>query len=179
MRSRAFYHTVSMMENNGTLMAFAQIAATFVGFAALVSVLNRDRLGDSTVLTLYRLRVVVLASLVLILGAITPVVLEQFQLSDAAVWRASSVLVLLINIAASIANLSWVRHLDHSKERFANIVLSILAICTVGPLLIMVFGQLPEYASGLFFTFMVFALAQAAFSFVLLLDTLLRGEFGA
>ncbi len=167
------------MENDGTLMAFAQIAATFVGFAALVSVLNRDRLGDSTVLTLYRLRVVVLASLVLIFGAITPVVLEQYQLPDTTVWRTASVLVLLINIAAIAANLSWVRHLDHSKERFSSLVLSILAIFTVGPLLLMVFGQFPEYAPGLFFTFMVFALAQAAFSFVLLLDTLLRGEFGA
>lgn len=32
--------------HDDTLMAFAQIAATFVGFAALVSALNRDRLGD-------------------------------------------------------------------------------------------------------------------------------------
>jgi hypothetical protein len=165
------------MSEDETLMAFAQIAATFVGFAALVSVLNREKLGESTALTLYRLRVVVLASLVTIFGALTPVVLARYQLPEAMVFRASGILVLAINILAILTNLRWTRGVDHSNQRLASVVLSILAIFTVGPLLLIASGILPGYAAGFFSTFMAFALAQAAACFVLLLDTLIGREF--
>jgi hypothetical protein len=160
-----------------TLMAFAQIAATFVGFAALVSALNRDRLGDSALLTVARLWLVVVAGLVVMFGAITPVTLAHYQLLEPAVWRISSLVVLFVNLVAFLAVNHWHRLVDFSRERFANVVFSILAIFTVVPLALMVFDALPEDASGLFFTFMAFALGQAAFAFILLLDALLRREF--
>jgi hypothetical protein len=55
--------------------------------------------------------------------------------------------------------------------------LGFLAVLTVDPLILMAFGAFPAFASGLFFTFMAFALAQAAFAFVLVLDALIWREF--
>jgi hypothetical protein len=163
--------------HDDTLMAFAQIAATFVGFAALVSALNRDRLGDTALLTVARLWLVVVASLVVMFGAITPVTLVHYQLTEPTVWRISSVVVLFANLVAFLAVNHWHSRVDFSRERFANVVFSVLALFTVAPLVLMVFGALPVYATGFFFTFMAFALAQAAFAFVLLLDALLWREF--
>jgi hypothetical protein len=45
------------------------------------------------------------------------------------------------------------------------------------PLLLMAFGVFPAFASGVFFTFMAIALAREAFSFILVLDTLIWREF--
>ena len=92
------------------------------------------------------------------------------------VLRTSGILVLAINILAIITNLRWTRRVDHSSQHLTNVVLSILAMFTVGPLLLIVLGFFPGYAAGFFSTFMAFALAQAAACFVLLLDTLIGRE---
>ena len=165
------------MVNEDALLSFAEIAAAFAGFAALVTALRRNQLGESTPIAVSRLRVVVLASLVVVFGAMIPVVLSRYQLPEPTIWRASSFLALLVNLVAIVAVQLWNRGMDYTNQHIASsVVLSVLAVFTVGPLLLMAFGAFLALASGLFFTFMAFALAQAAFSFILVLEALISRE---
>jgi hypothetical protein len=165
-----------VVANEDALLSFAEIAAAFAGFAALVTALRRDRLGESAPLAVSRLRVVVLASLVVVFAAMIPVVLSRYQLSEPSIWRASSFLALFVNFVAVVAVQLWNRGVDYAHHTASSVVISVLAVFTLGPLLLMAFGAFPALASGLYFTFMGFALAQAAFSFILVLDALISRE---
>ena len=87
-----------MLENTDTLLALAEIAAAFAGFAALVSVIRRraDELAEA-VHDLLRLRLVIAGSVAGVAAALVPVGLAGYGIDAAPNWRLSALIFLVID----------------------------------------------------------------------------------
>ena len=83
-----------MLENTDTLLAMAEIAAAFAGFAALVSVIRRasDQPADA-VHDLLRLRLVISSSVAGVAGALIPVGLAGYGLDVGLIWRLAAIIL--------------------------------------------------------------------------------------
>jgi hypothetical protein len=86
-----------MTEEVDTLLAIAEIAGVFVGFAALVTVIagrSDTPVQRDDTFTLFH---VVISSVQVIAAALVPVVLNHYGLSQPTVWRVSSGLMFALN----------------------------------------------------------------------------------
>ena len=87
-----------MLENIDTLLAMAEIAAAFAGFAALVSVIRRaaDQPADA-VHDLLRLRLVISSSVAGVAAALIPVGLAGYGLESGLIWRLAAAIFLVLD----------------------------------------------------------------------------------
>lgn len=87
-----------MLENTDTLLAMAEIAAAFAGFAALVSVIRRasDQPADA-IHDLLRLRLVISSSVAGVAGALIPVGLAGYGLDVGLIWRLAAIIFLVFD----------------------------------------------------------------------------------
>jgi hypothetical protein len=81
-----------------TLLTLAEIAATFAGFAALVSAIRRRSEDPETMHDILRLRVTISSSVVIVILALIPIGLANYGLSEVAVWRISGIVFLILSI---------------------------------------------------------------------------------
>ena len=86
-----------MTDDIDTLLAIAEIAGVFVGFAALVSVVARRSQAESRPDDTFKLVHVVIVSAQVIVAALVPVALGRYGLSESIVWRVSSSLIFVLN----------------------------------------------------------------------------------
>ncbi len=86
-----------MLENTDTLLAMAEIAAAFSGFAALVSVIRRrsTRTAPGAAHDLLRLRLVISSSVAGVAAALIPVGIAGFALDAGLTWRLAAAVFLL------------------------------------------------------------------------------------
>ena len=69
-----------------TLLTIGEIAATFAGFAALVSAIRRRSGDPETTHDILRLRVIISSSVVIVVMALIPLGLSNYRLSEVSVW---------------------------------------------------------------------------------------------
>ena len=91
------------MEHQDFLLTFAEVAAAFAGFSAVVSSFTRGR--DTHVLRIdhYRIRVMIEYSLCVVVFAFVPYLLLVLLSSSEAAWRASSVLLAVAWVVVALS----------------------------------------------------------------------------
>ena len=81
------------MEHQELLQTFAEVAVSFAGFSAVVSVFDRRSLEDDPRIRHYRVRVMVEYSVCVAMFAFVPYLLHALLESEAFAWRVSSALL--------------------------------------------------------------------------------------
>ncbi|MEZ5558069.1 MAG: hypothetical protein R3E86_05905 [Pseudomonadales bacterium] len=155
------------------LLAIAEIAATFAGFAALVTLFGRRRVEGSGAHDLLRLRLVITTSVVVVVTALIPVALVGYGLSDGLTWRLAAGVYLALDylgIVSLVRSFRPVRGL-FPPDRLAVAVASALEVAVQGALLLILLGMFQERQSGLYISALVATLAQAAFVFLRLVES--------
>lgn len=147
-------------------VTLAEIAGVFVGFGALISVTRRDEIEAAQ---LGRLRTVVTIGLEVIVAALVPVVLSNYDLSGHTLWLISSIVFLLLIWGVIIYSLRRPenRELMVSQTRSSPVVtvlfLLLLEAPIQAPLFLTLLGRVPEYEPAFYLSALAFNLFQAAF----------------
>ena len=168
-----------MPTNNDTLLALAEIAAAFAGFAALVSVLRRrpDQ-PTQAVHDLLRLRLVISSSVAGVAAALFPVGLAGYGLDMEMTWRVAAVIFLIFDngiIASFIGAYRPVRG-TFPPDRLAVVVVAALEIIEQSSLVIVVLGVSTAPPSALYVTALIANICQAGFIFVRFVGSTFRHE---
>jgi len=155
-----------MNDDINTLLAIAEIAGVFIGFAAVGAVVgqtrsNKTKHGDG------RLINVALISTMVIAASLVPIVFSRYGISDDHVWRISAgiffgsnlaLLILLIRVTAGFsqihAQMPWLSGLVWCLEPFIQI-----------PLLLCIFGVWPDLAPSFYLTAVVTGVLQVSLFF--------------
>ncbi len=162
-----------MLEQSAALLSIAEIAATFAGFAALVTLFGRRRVANTAVHDLLRLRLVIAASVVAVVAALIPVALTGYGLDPTLSWRLAAgayLLLIYLAIASFISSYRSVRG-SFPPDRLAVSVAAILEVFIQIALLLILFGFEAERHNSLYISAVVGTLAQAAFVFLRLVES--------
>jgi len=158
-----------MLEHHDTLLALAEIAAAFAGFAALVSVIPRG--PDRTVTPahdLLRLRLVISSGVAGVVAAVLPLGLAGFVTDAALVWRLSAVVFLVLDNSVIWSFLGAYEPVRGSfpPDRLAVTIFMSLEVIEQVVLLAVVFNLGPWNAPGVYVAALTANLGQAGFIFV-------------
>jgi len=159
------------------LLAIAEIAATFAGFAALVTLFARRRVAESGAHDLLRLRLVITTSVVVVVTALVPVALAGYGLGATLILKIAAGVFLLLTylaITSFIRSYQVVRGL-FPPDRLAVSVAATLEVLVQAALIMILLGILPDRHGGLYISALVATLSQAAFVFLRLVES----TFGA
>ena len=157
-----------MLENTDTLLAMAEIAAAFAGFAALVSVIRGG--GDSTDIAhdLLRLRLVISGGVAGVAAALIPVGLAGYGLEPAVTWRLAALLFLVFDNGIIVSFIRAYRPVRGTfpPDRLAVGVVSFLEVLEQASLVMVVLHLVPGGAPALYVTALIANICQAGVIFV-------------
>jgi hypothetical protein len=85
-----------MLTNTDALLTLAEVSATFSGFAALVTLFVHRRMEAAAAHDLLRRRLVIGASIVVVMAALIPVSIAGLGLPQTLVWQLSSAIFLTL-----------------------------------------------------------------------------------
>ncbi len=157
-----------MLENTDTLLALAEIAAAFAGFAALVSVIRGG--GDRTdvVHDLLRLRLVISSGVAGVAAALIPVGLAGYGFETELTWRLAALLFLIFDNGIIVSFLGAYRPVRGAfpPDRLAVTVVSSLELVEQASLLAVLLGLIVGAAPALYVTALIANICQAGFIFV-------------
>ncbi len=158
-----------MLQNTDTLLALAEIAAAFAGFAALVSVIRRSTTQAAQAAhDLLRLRLVIGGSVAGVAAALVPVGLDGFGFDPAITWRVAAGLFLLFDnsiLFSFISAYQPVRGTFPPDRLAVGVTLSLETVEQVS-LAAVLFGIFPTSAPALYVTALIANIIQAGFIFV-------------
>jgi hypothetical protein len=161
------------LEQADTLLSIAEIAATFAGFAALVTLFGRRRVAGSGAHDLLRLRLVITTSVIVVVAALIPVALAGFGLDPRLDLRLSAGMYLALHWVAIISFVNSyqpVRGL-FPPDRLAVTVAFVVEILVQAALFVIVLGLFTARHEGLYTAALIGTLAQAAFVFLRLVES--------
>lgn len=158
-----------MLENTDTLLALAEIAAAFAGFAALVSVISRgsNQPAEATH-DLLRLRLLIGGSVAGVAAALVPVGLAGFGFGPSVIWRLAALLFLVFDngiLFSFVSAYRPVRGTFPPDQLAVTVVMSLEAVEQVS-LVFVLFGLSSEIAPALYVTALIANICQAGFIFV-------------
>jgi hypothetical protein len=168
---------MSAIEASDTLVGLAQIASTFAGFAALVSVLKERGNRAETAHGILRLRVVISTSVVVVVACLVPIGLANFELSDRVVWGTSAVLLLGLNYSIILSFLKSYRLVQglFPPDRIAVSLVGVLELMDQAALILILLNIWPTLVLPLYLAALILNICQAAFVFL----RFVASEFGA
>lgn len=169
-----------MLENTDTLLAMAEIAAAFAGFAALVSVIRRasDQPADA-IHDLLRLRLVISSSVAGVAAALIPVGIAGYGLDAGLVWRLAALLFLIFDngiIVSFVGSYQPVRG-TFPPDRLAVLLVSLLEVVEQVSLVAILLGLTFGNAPALYVTALIANLCQTGFIFVRFVGSAFRHEY--
>jgi hypothetical protein len=166
--------SLHMSRDSDTLLAIAEIAGVFVGFAALVTFIAHRSDGDDRDVEIFNLINVVLASVVVIVGALVPVAFHRYGFSEATVWRASSGLLFAMNWGQIlyVSRVTQGYRSAHSRRRGLSIAVWALEPVYQLPLVLCIAGVWSGLGPAFYLTALVVALAQVSLVFATLVTML-------
>jgi hypothetical protein len=170
-----------MADDINSLLAIAEIAGVFIGFAALVTVVARGRGDASRLEDTFSLANVVIINVMIITAALVPVVVSRYGLAPSGVWRIASGFLFAVNLL-QIAFLSRTTQgfsASFSQRRVMAVAVMSLSPLFYIPLLLAIFGIKPNLAPAFFFTAIVAAIFQSSLLFADLVISILvptRGQ---
>lgn len=158
-----------MLDNTDTLLALAEIAAAFAGFAALVSVIRRgDNQPANAAHDLLRLRLVIGGSVAGVAAALVPVGLVGYGLDPDITWRLAALIFLIFDngILVSFSNAYRPVRGTFPPDQLAVVVVLLLEVIEQISLAIVIFGLWAQNAPALYVTALIANICQAGFIFV-------------
>lgn len=166
-------------DSTSILLSLAEIAAAFVGFAALVSVLKTDshRPNDATH-DLLRLRLVISGSVAGVAAALIPVGLGGYGLESGTVWRVAAAVFLVFDNSIIASFVGAYRPVKGSfrPDHLAVLVVAALEIVEQVSLVAVVLGLSTAPPFALYLTALIANLCQAGFIFVRFVESNFRHE---
>ncbi|MEQ8860106.1 MAG: hypothetical protein RIC56_15790 [Pseudomonadales bacterium] len=162
-----------MLDQSDALLSIAEIAATFAGFAALVTLFGRRRVAGTAAHDLLRLRLVIATSVVVVLTALVPVALAGYGLANHVAWIVAAGISLPLRylaIASFIASYQNVRG-SFPPDRLAVAVAGMLELLVQAALLAILFGLAGPRETSLYISSLVATLGQASFVFLRLVES--------
>jgi len=171
-----------MLENSDALLSLAEIAAAFAGFAALVSVIGRQReLKGEAIHDLLRLRLLISTSVVGVAAALVPVGLAGYGLSTSAVWRLSSLIFLALTYGIILGFVHAYQPVkdDFPPDRLAVAVVTSIELVEQGSLVVILLGIPLGNPAALYTTALIVNICQAGFIFVRFIGSAFRHDVGA
>jgi hypothetical protein len=158
------------MQDADLFLELAGIAGVFVGFGALIAVRSG---GASEPQEVSAVRVVVAMGVMTIIGALAPVTLGRYDLTDHQVLALSSVLVLVGSLGMGLLHIRTPEYkaMVATASRPSRVVLVVelaawvllVGGAALAPIII-VLGLAPELEGALYFTVLVLILLLAAWS---------------
>ncbi len=169
-------HPERMLEDVDILLAIAEIAGVFVGFAALVTVVAGRSQTESRYDDTFRLLHVVITSAQVIAAALVPVVLLRYGLSQSTVWRVSSGLVFALNwiVILFINRVTQGYSSAHTRMRAVSVTSWSLEALYQGSLLLCIVGAWRGLAPAFYLTAIVVGVFQVIVIFTDLITSMLR-----
>ncbi len=169
-----------MLDNTDALLALAEIAAAFAGFAALVSVIRPGtRKTGEAVHDLLRLRLVIASSVAGVAGALVPVGFAGYGLEAETTWRLSSAFFLLfgyIIITSLVTSFRRVRT-EFEPDRVAVGVVGTIELIEQASLVIVLLGIPFGNPAALYATALIGNICQAGFVFVRFVGSTFRQQY--
>jgi hypothetical protein len=162
-----------MADHTATLMTLAEVAATFAGFAALVTLFARKRLQGNAAHDLMRLRLVIGASVAVVMASLVPVAVAGFGTSLEMVWKSSTLVFLALIyfvIGGFLSSYKSVRG-AFPPDRLAVTVAFGLEVLIHAGLITIVIGQAENRHFGIYVATLIGTLGQAAFIFLRLVES--------
>jgi hypothetical protein len=154
------------------LATIAEVAVAFTGFAGIVSVLGRSSLDPKV--RFWRVQLIVMTSLSAMFGALVPSALQLLVSDGDALWRISS-LILLLLVAGQLAVVYRSMPSEQASGPLRMFYSPMSVVLTVGSLLCqvglasVVVGTISTSAPALYFLTLLFLLLASAFHFLRLL----------
>lgn len=168
-----------MLDAADTLLALAEIAVAFAGFAALVSVIRPGKREPGQVLhDLLRLRLVVASSVAGVAGSLLPVGFAGYGLQEETTWRVSALLFLIFGYGIIVSFLRAYRPVrnEFDPDRLAVAVVAGIEAVEQASLLIIVLGIPFGNPAALYVTALIGNICQTGFVFVRFVGSTLRRE---
>jgi hypothetical protein len=151
------------------LETIAEVAAAFTGFAGLVSILGRSHLDPR--IRLWRVQVMIVTSLAVMFGALTPSTVRLLIPEPDAFWRISS-LILLVLVSGQLVFVYRSMPAEQATGRLRLMYGPVAIALTVGSLALqlglgaVVFGFLPSAAPSIYSIALLFLLLASSFHFL-------------
>ena len=162
-----------MLVYTDALLTLAEVSATFAGFAALVTLFARRRLEGGAAHDLLRLRLVIGVSIAAVMGALIPVAIAGYGLTETTTWKLSSAVFLVLIyfvIGSFVASYSSVRG-SFPPDKLAVTVALVLEVFIQASLISVLFGHSEERSYGLYICALIGTIGQAAFVFLRLISS--------
>ncbi len=162
-----------MLDESDALLTIAEVAATFAGFAALVTLFGRRRVAASALHDLLRLRLVIGASVITVVAALIPVAVAGYGLSADIVWRGVAAVFLVLRffvIGSFLTSYRSVRG-TFAADRLAVSVAFVLELFILAGLIAVILNLVVERHFGLYVSALIGTIAQAAFVFLRLVES--------
>jgi hypothetical protein len=162
-----------VLASSGTLLTLAEVSATFAGFAALVTLFARRRVEGSATHDLLRLRLVIGASVMIVMAALVPVAIVGLGLSERTTWQLSAAIFLVLtysiigNFISSYSTVKW----SFPPDRLAVSIVIFLEVLIQASLISIIVGVEEERQYGLYISALIATMAQAAFVFLRLVES--------
>jgi hypothetical protein len=152
------------MVDDAILLAIAEIAGVFVGFAALIGVTRRAEIES---LQLGEIRAVVTNGLMVVVAALIPVALSAYDVAGRTRWLSAGLAYLLINWTAIFLALRLPenRRLAAARARTAPVASALFWLFEVPvqvPLVLLVLGVNRDLDPAFFLTALAFQMFEAA-----------------
>ena len=173
------------MQDTDLFLSLTEIAGVFVGFGALIAVRGGSE-GDP--FEVGPMRGVVLAGMMTIIAALTPVTLGRYDLTAHQVLALSSVLILVSYGALAFIH----RHTPEyavvsatlsGRSRRIQLAENVASVPIIGgpiiALIVIVLGVAPELEAALYFTVVVLLLVQAAWTLLWLVFSQRRPQMAS
>lgn len=163
-----------MQDEFDVLLSLAEVAATFAGFAALAGIIGHFA-PEAARLDVERLKTVVIASVLVVVTALLPVVVWRFGVPARLVWQFSSGVALVLNgLALWMVARAGRRSGLHSADRLFTLIGYGLEIPVQLALIANLLLLFPDQAGALYLVFLYLCLCQAVLVFLLLIASLFR-----
>jgi hypothetical protein len=162
-----------MLNQVDALLTLAEVAASFAGFAALVTLFARRRIAGTAIHDMLRLRLVIGASVVTVIAALVPVALAGYGLSEGITWRIGAGIFLALiyfTIGSFLSSYQPVRGV-FAPDRLAVVIALTLELFIQISLGAILFGFAADSGYGLYISALIGTIAQAAFVFLRLVES--------
>jgi len=159
---------MTTLDATSNLLNIAEISAAFAGFAALVSVLRQRGTRADALHDILRLRIVISTSMVVVVAALIPVGLANFQLSERLVWGVSAGILLMLNYGVVFSFIKSYKPVQgrFPPDNFAVGVVFMLELLDQAALVLVIFNVWPGLNHPLYVAALILNICQAAFVFV-------------
>lgn len=168
------------MSPTTALLAIAQIAATFAGFTALMSLVRPTEDREHRVIAAFRVKMVLTQALMTLFLCLVPIFLSQLGWLEFRVWQVSNIIFVIVaftRTSMAVRSIQAVQRTENTKVNPYSVLVNFSASCTAIGLAIValafpnlvnlsasyVFGCIAMlFISGVAFAFLVHQLSPDA-----------------